>query len=225
MAEICHAIDINPDDFVYVAFNAWCVFWNMKKLDDNFWSDRYNSNAIGWDVGEISTPIKEYVEQLEDKSISILIPGCGNAHEAAYLLSLDFAKITLIDISKVLVDELKLKFAKEITEGRCELIHGNFFDIQDTFDLVIEQTFFCAIDPLLRDEYVQKMAEILNLGGKLVGLLFDMDKPDGPPFGGRFPEYEKRFKPYFHFKIFEACHNSIASRSGNELFIVLVKKA
>jgi SAM-dependent methyltransferase len=196
----------------------------MKKLDDEFWSDQYKNNTIGWDVGGVSRPIKEYVEQLEDKSIAILIPGCGNAYEAEHLLAIGFSNVTLIDISEVLVEELRVKFAKEIGEGRCQLIHGNFFDIMKTYDLVLEQTFFCALDPSLRDAYVKKMAEIVKPGGKLAGLLFDMDKPDGPPFGGRFPEYELLFKPSFNFKTFEFCHNSIAPRAGNEYFIILVRK-
>ncbi len=196
----------------------------MKTFGDEFWSDRYKNSNIGWDLGGISRPIKEYVEQLEKKSIAILIPGCGNAHEAAHLLSIGFSNVTLIDISEVLIDELKVKFSQEIYEGRCRLIHGNFFDISGTYDLVLEQTFFCALNPSLRGRYVEKMAEIIKPTGKLAGLLFDMDKPDGPPFGGHLPEYQLLFKPYFNFKTFEACHNSIVQRAGNEFFMVLVRK-
>jgi methyl halide transferase len=196
----------------------------MKKLDDGYWSERYLTKSTGWDLGSISEPIKAYAEQLENRNISILIPVCGNAHEAAFLLSLGFAKITLIDISKALIEDLATKFSKEISEGRCELIHGNFFDLEGKFDLIIEQTFFCAIDPSLRDDYVKKMAALLNPKGRLVGLLFDMDKPDGPPFGGRFPEYEKRFSPFFDFKVFEPSYNSILPRSGSEFFVILLVK-
>ena len=59
-----------------------CVLFLMeKKLNDQYWSERYQSNQIGWDIGQASTPIATYIDQIEDKSIKILIPGCGNAHE------------------------------------------------------------------------------------------------------------------------------------------------
>ena len=52
-------------------------------LDKNFWNDIYVKSKTGWDVGEITTPLKEYFEQLNNKKNKILIPGCGNAYEAS----------------------------------------------------------------------------------------------------------------------------------------------
>ncbi len=54
------------------------------QLDEQYWSNRYQQGSTPWDIGEISTPIKEYIDQLEDKELRILIPGCGNAQEAGY---------------------------------------------------------------------------------------------------------------------------------------------
>jgi len=51
----------------------------------NYWENRYQNQQTGWDIGEISSPLKAYIDQLEDKSIKILIPGAGNAYEAEYL--------------------------------------------------------------------------------------------------------------------------------------------
>ena len=60
----------------------------MKPVTD--WEKRYRESETGWDLGSISTPLKEYFDQLEDKEIKVLIPGCGNAHEASYLHELGF---------------------------------------------------------------------------------------------------------------------------------------
>ena len=54
-------------------------------LSPEYWSNRYQTNDFSWDIGEISTPLKEYIDQLSDKNIPILIPGAGNAYEAEYL--------------------------------------------------------------------------------------------------------------------------------------------
>ena len=78
------------------------------------------------------------------------------------------------------------------------LIQTDFFQWNETYDLILEQTFFCALDPNLRVAYAQKMASMLRPNGKLVGLFFDTDfANDFPPFGGNKEEYLSYFTPYF----------------------------
>ncbi len=86
-------------------------------FDDKFWSDRYEHRLTGWDLGVISSPLKAYFDQLKNKEISILIPGCGNAYEAEYLLNAGFTDVSLIDISKTLTDALNEKFKDAIKAG------------------------------------------------------------------------------------------------------------
>ena len=88
---------------------------------------------------------------------------------------------------------------------------------------MIEQTFFCAIDPKLRKDYVHQSNKLLKPNGKLMGLLFDFPFESGPPFGGSLAEYQGLFSKEFKFSKMEKCYNSIQPRSGNELFIELIK--
>ena len=89
----------------------------------------------------------------------------------------------------------------------------------------MEQTFFCALDPVLRKKYVEKMADLLKENGKLAGLLFDFElTAEGPPFGGSSEEYLQLFTHYFTSKKLERCYNSIKPRSGRELFFIFEKK-
>lgn len=188
-------------------------------LSDQYWSDRYISGQTGWDTGGPTTPLKEYIDQLTNKDISILIPGCGNAHEAAYLADKGFTNITLIDISAILVKQLKEKFAG----ANIKIVHGDFFHHTNQYDLILEQTFFCALDPAQRKDYVEKMYTLLKPGGKLAGVLFNKNFEGGPPFGGNADEYRKLFSPLFYIKTMEACYNSIKPRGGTELFIIFEK--
>ncbi len=48
--------------------------------EENYWTNRYKIESTGWDIGYASTPLKEYIDQLSDKTIRILIPGAGNAY-------------------------------------------------------------------------------------------------------------------------------------------------
>lgn len=187
--------------------------------EEQYWNNRYYNNQTGWDIGYVSTPVKEYANQLSNKNISILIPGCGNAYEAEYLLKIGFENITLIDISTTLVNKLNEKFAgKKIT-----ILHQNFFEHDHQYDLIIEQTFFCSLHPSLRKLYVKKIIELLKPGGILAGVLFNREFNGGPPFGGNEKEYKELFCKHFSKCLIQDCYNSIAPRKGTELFIRLTK--
>ncbi len=193
----------------------------MEKLTQQFWNNRYAEGQTGWDVGEISTPLKNYFDQLVNNDIAILIPGCGNAYEAEYLLNAGFTDVTCIDISPLLCDRLRASHA----DAGLSVLCGDFFEHTAMYDLIVEQTFFCALDPSLRNQYAAHMHRLLNRGGKLAGLLFScVFEKEGPPFGGSAAEYTTCFEPYFEFKVFAPCYNSIPQRAGNELFVVLNKK-
>jgi len=193
-----------------------------RKFDQAYWSSRYEGRTTGWDAGNITTPIKDYIDQIEDKTLKILIPGTGNGHEFIYLLENGFYNVFALDISSLPLDHIRSQIDDNLHE---HLIHENFFDHHGKYDLIIEQTFFCALHPKHRKAYAQKINELLNDNGKLVGLLFNFPLTDqGPPFGGCLEEYQNIFSPYFHIDIMEKSYNSIRPRSGNELFIKLIKK-
>lgn len=193
------------------------------KLDANYWENRYHNAETGWDIGAVSTPLKVYFEQLVAKDERILLPGAGNGHEAAYLFQLGFTNVHILDISAAPLRNFQQQWP---AFPKDHIIHGNFFEHKGRYDLIIEQTFFCALDPQLRKDYVKKMHELLDENGKLAGLLFDDPHMPaaGPPFGGTRDEYVQYFKPYFTFCTFEKSYNSIPARSGRELFMVLKKK-
>ena len=72
----------------------------MEKLSSEYWSNRYQNNDTGWDLKKITPPIKSYVDQLTDTSISILIPGAGKGYEGEYLHKLGFHNVHILDFSK-----------------------------------------------------------------------------------------------------------------------------
>ena len=105
------------------------------------------------------------------------------------------------------------------------LLHEDFFDHQGSYDLIIEQTFFCALAPNLRKDYAIKMNELLGRHGKLVGVLFNTTfNPDVPPFGGNIEEYQELFSKYFNIRELCSCYNSILPRRDREVFINFEKK-
>lgn len=192
-----------------------------QELSADYWQSRYEAGTTGWDMGEVSPPLKAYFDTIENKDIRILIPGCGNAWEAKYLVAAGFTNITVIDIAAAPVAHLRAALGPEGLKT-CRVVLGDFFAHTGTYDLIVEQTFFCAIDPAMRSQYAKKMAQLLAADGVLMGVLFKtlFDKP-GPPFGGTEAEYRETFAPYLAIETMAPCYNSHEARRDNELFIRL----
>ena len=191
-------------------------------MNKDFWSSRYKEGNTGWDIGHISTPLKEYINQLNHKELKILIPGAGNSYEAEYLFNNGFREVYVCDITEEPLKNLKERIPDFPDD---QLLNKDFFELEASFDLILEQTFFCALPVNKRPDYAKQMHSILKPDGILAGLLFNFElKPDGPPFGGSKAEYLTYFSPYFKIDILEPCYNSIPPRQGNELFFKFRKK-
>lgn len=189
-----------------------------------FWQKKYTQENLRWDIGYVSPPLKAYIDQLDNKALKILVPGAGNGYEVEYLWQEGFKNIFVIDIAPEPLRRLKEKL-KQFPGDR--LIEGDFFELRETgFDLILEQTFFCALPPRNRPDYVSKMYNLLKPGGKLAGLFFSFPLTEaGPPFGGDTLEYQKLFSPYFSIHTLEPSRNSIPPRQGNELFFIFERKS
>jgi len=188
-------------------------------LSEQFWEEKYLNGQTGWDMGVVSPPLTAFVDQWKSKESSILIPGCGNAYEAVYLARNGFRNVTVVDIAAAPLRNLHEK----LDSGKLNTVRlqqTDFFELQGRFDLMLEQTFFCAIDPAMRSQYVHKAAELLSPGGVLAGVLFATHFADeGPPYGGTEQEYRTLFSERFCIDTMAPCHNSHPKRQGNELFI------
>ena len=191
-------------------------------MDLDYWSTRYQKQQTGWDIGYPSTPIKTFIDSLENKNLAILIPGCGRAYEAEYLHLKGFKNVTIIDLSPIALAE----FSKRVNSfPKSQLIEGDFFEHFGQYDLIVEQTFFCAIDPKLRGEYVRHTSKLLKQNAKVVGLLFAEEfGNDHPPFGGTREEYQELFSTHYDIEQMDIATNSIEARKGRELFISFKKQ-
>ncbi|MDO5971411.1 methyltransferase domain-containing protein [Flavivirga aquimarina] len=194
-----------------------------NKEAQGYWSNRYKEESTGWDIGYPSTPLKEYIDQLTNKNSAILIPGAGNAYEAAYLYEQGFKNIFIMDISLIPLENFQKKYPDFPKEN---ILHQDFFEHEGQYDLVLEQTFFCSFPPTRenRISYASKIKSLLKPKGKLVGLWFDIPLTgdmEKRPFGGTKALYLEIFSSYFKTIFFEKAYNSIPDRAGNELFGIL----
>lgn len=194
----------------------------MHDLTEHYWNKRYVNDDFGWDLGEVSEPLKVYFEQLTNKDLRILIPGAGNSYEAEFLFNKGFKNVFVLDFAEAPLHNIKNRIPDFPS---TQLIQQDFFEHKGQYDLIIEQTFFCAINPSLREQYANHMKQLLKPNGKLVGLLFnDVLNTDKPPFGGNTEEYIALFSTLFDVKLMETAYNSIKPREGRELFVMMQNK-
>lgn len=194
----------------------------MNLLDQDYWDARWKTGETGWDIGYASPALMDFMRNQNKSDIRILIPGCGNAYEAEALREMGFTNIVLLDISPKVCEIMRERFKdKKGIRVLCE----DFFNHDSSYDLILEQTFFCALDPGLREAYAEKMHQLLKPSGTLAGLLFRIkfDQP-GPPFGGEKEEYLELFESRFEIVKMIPCDRSIPQRLGNELWMELKRK-
>ncbi|OGX83121.1 methyltransferase domain-containing protein [Hymenobacter coccineus] len=194
-------------------------------LDASYWQQRYATGRDGWDAGAPTPPLRAYFDQIRTiAQPRILIPGAGRAYEAEYLHRAGFEQVFVADFAPEALGALAAR-VPDFPAGH--LLQADFFGLSNEppYDLIVEQTFFCALAPALRPAYAQQCARLLRPGGTLVGLLFDAPFAGAtePPFGGTPAEYRAYFAPYFAFRYFETATNSLGPRQGRELFICLKK--
>ena len=192
-----------------------------RELNARYWEDRYTTGDTPWDIGAASTPITTYLDGLRERDLRILIPGAGRGYEAEYAHRAGFRNVFAMDLTDEALKDLSQRYP---TFPREQLLIGDVFEHEGTYDLILEQTLLCALEPADRERYVRAMHRLLMPGGKLVGVLFDqVPNPQGPPFAASKEEYERLFTSLFPGATFERCHNSITPRAGRELWMKAVR--
>ena len=188
---------------------------------DKYWDQRYLEENTPWDLLALSPPIKSILDLLDDPDKKILIPGAGRGYEAGYAYELGYKHTHYADISQTAAKEFSRLFPEF---PKDQILTDDFFKLEGKYDLIIEQTFFCSMDPSMRKDYVKKCYELLNEGGYIKGLLFASEfEREGPPFGGNMDQYRKLFSALFAIERLEMCKTSVLPRLGNELIFSFKK--
>ena len=198
----------------------------MNEVDHSqFWEDIYLENDTGWDLKGVTPFFDSISNDLIQGKVCIL--GCGRGYDAIMFAEKGF-DVTAVDFAPTPISELnKLAIQKSVI---ITTVQDDIFSLvekfPDTFDYVIEQTCFCAIDPNRRKEYETLVRTILKPGGKLVGLWFPLDKSQeegGPPFGTTIYEVKSIFNSGWKIEKENFPSQSVEPRKGREKLIIFKK--
>ena len=192
----------------------------------DYWEESYQSGEMGWDLGR-TTPVFENWIQSKSDPLSICILGAGNGWDALHFSKLGHT-VTAVDFAESAINNMH-KSAQRY-DLSINVLHLDIFDLSQKFhqdfDVVLEYTCFCAIDPMRRKDYIEMVSHILKPEGELVGLFFPIDKDPtdgGPPFGVDIHATTLLFSRYMRLIKKETSQLSIERRKGREVFVIFRK--
>jgi len=207
--------------------NKWI---GIIKMD---WDHQYRIKETPWDKGAPAPPLLEWIKTHPGAlSGAILIPGSGAGHDVRAIASLtDGSPIVGLDVS-----DLATRLADSFPQvGKESYLTEDLFNLpthhREAYDWIWEHTCFCAIDPGMRDAYVEAVHGALKPGGQLLAVFFlnpydDDHLPGGaPPHGASIDEITRRFVDSGRFQIEESYvpNQSYDGREGLEQVVRMIR--
>ena len=195
-------------------------------LDAQQWNNRYETENTGWDFGQPSPVLTAFLPEylktnnLDGRSLKAALIGCGRGHDARFVASLGIETIGFDFAPLAIADARQLATQAGLTEGQLRFEEMDIFVItpewRGQFDLVIEHTCFCAINPERRPDYVESVRSLLKPDGQLIGIFYTHNRPGGPPFSTTEAEVLGLFTSQFQRESWELSKHSIGRRENEE---------
>ncbi len=201
----------------------------MSKGPVDRWNARYEQEDTPWDLG---APTPAWQALLKGRNApapcQVVFPGCGRGHDALLFAEHGF-EVLGFDFAPRAIAEARALAAVRESKARFERL--DLFalptELEGRFDLLVEYTCFCAIDPELRADYVASARSLLRPGGRLLGLFFPTT-PFGsegePPHVVTKADVERHFSEAFTIDSLEPASSSEPTRAGFELLGWLTKR-
>lgn len=183
-----------------------------------FWDHRFDRGTMPWDAGGVPENLRAWVRtHSAEAPPQVLIPGCGSAHEAAFLDAIGWPVVAL-DFSAAAIETAR----RNLGDWKGRLAHGDFFahESEAPYDFIYERAFLCALPRKLWSGYGERMARLLAPGGILAGFFFFADEPKGPPFGIERTQLESLLTPYFDLVEEREVEDSLPVFAGGERWMV-----
>jgi len=189
------------------------------------WQKHYDEDDLTWDIGEVAPPFVRLWEQGGIPRGRMIVPGCGQGHEVRFFADQGL-DVTGVDYARGAVERLQAELDRQNIPGR--VVRQDFFELDSThdsrYDILLEQTFFCAIHPDQRSNYMETACRILKPRGWLIGLFYATGQEGGPPFNTTDQDIRALFADRFQFLKLEKCDHSHGRREGKEWLSVMIRK-
>lgn len=181
-----------------------------------YWNKRYLDDDTPWDFGGIPADLKTFLKK-KGKGAKVLIPGCGTGYEIKAFAEAGY-DVTAIDFAPFAVERARRLVGPELAK---HVLVGDFFlhDLPgESFDIIYERAFVCALAPDRRHAYRDRLAQLLKYRGLLIGYYY-YNKPsllDGPPYGFAWGTADELFSQYFLLVKDDPVADSVPIFAGRE---------
>lgn len=161
------------------------------------WEQKYLAGDTHWEKGAPSPGLVDFLAAHPGLPRGrVCIPGCGTGHDVRAWAAAGF-EAWGFDFAPSAI-----RLSLEKTHGanlHAEFRQSDFLFAPPPvlFDWVFEHTFFCAIPPARRDDYVEAVRRWLKPDGQFLAVYYMIPDQDGPPFGTTREEILRRFGRYF----------------------------
>ena len=181
----------------------------------DFWQQRYDTGEMPWDLNAPAPYLQHIVQEARYTPGLMVTPGCGRGHDAALFARHNF-NVTGVDYAPGAIAAAQALYPA----GNWLQADWFYMESQYTqrFDYVLEHPCFCAINPKRRADYVETAHQLLKPNGVLMGIFWDIDDPEGPPFGVRPEALKAYFEPLFEITALVKIPNTLRQREGGEEF-------
>jgi SAM-dependent methyltransferase len=177
---------------------------------------------IPWDAGGVPSALQSFVQQQRtgvwaDQEVRVLVPGCGSAHEAAFLDRHGWPVVAL-DFSADALEAAR----RNLGEWGGALVHQDFFshEVDVPYSLIYERAFLCALPRKLWSGYGERMARLLVPQGFLAGYFYFGDELKGPPFPITRQQLDELLCPFFDLLEDAPVTDSLPVFAGKERWLV-----
>jgi len=205
-----------------------------------YWDDAYREERDGWDMGSPTPVFADLIDRhgmdfsplgTEDfarlgQTPKVLIPCSGRGYDALLFAEHGW-KVTAVDFAVEPMNWLRTE--SERAKLDVEILQEDMFTLgrshPEYYDLLVEYTCVCAIDPERREEFVQFSSDVLRPGGVVMALLFPVDgRPGGPPFSIDVEDFKRQMSTAFDCVHESTPETSVKPRLGRERLLVWKKK-
>lgn len=185
------------------------------------WQKAWQEGRTPWDAGGSPPILERLVAEGSLPEGRALVPGAGSGYDVLTLAS-DRRHALGIDLSPIARERFEqLRRERGVSEHCAQLVVHDFFegDFGSGFDLVWDYTFLCALEPSMRERWLERMHELISPGGELVTLIFpvvDGDPASGPPYPMSPELVESLVSPRFAREQLVPVSESRPGREGKE---------
>ena len=157
------------------------------------WQKRWTDGTTGWDLNGPHPFTSEFLLIIKQKYSDIgrwLVPGCGRAHDAAYIATnwLNSSGECIVDATDIILDAIDEAKKLYSSIPNLHLYVDDALILKDSevgsYDAIFDRAMMCALDSKSRQTYIENCFAKLRVGGIFISLPFTKvaNPQSGPPF-------------------------------------------